>query len=40
MTSFVSEHTTNIGKHRVLSREVTCNYRLYFKIGHRSVKQH
>ena len=29
---------THTGKHRALSREVTCNFRLYFKIGRTSVK--
>ena len=28
----------HIGKHRALRREVTCNIRLYFKIGWTSVK--
>ena len=28
----------SIGKQRALSREVTCNFRLYLKIGRTSVK--
>jgi len=28
---------TCMGKHRALSREVTCNFRLYFKLGRTSV---
>jgi len=31
-------HYTGIGKHRALSREVTCNFRLYLEIGQTSVK--
>ena len=29
---------TTTGKHRALSLEVTCNFRLYFKIGRTCVK--
>ena len=28
-----------IGKHQALSRKVTCNFRLYLKIGQTSVNQ-
>jgi len=34
--SFTGRNT--IGKHRALSRKVTCNFRLYFEIGGTSVK--
>jgi len=27
----------DVGKHRALSREVTCNFRLYLEIGQTSV---
>ena len=33
----IKQHYT-IGKHRALSREVTCQFRLYLKIGLTSVK--
>ena len=34
----INNNNNNIGKHRALSREVTCNFRLYLKIGRTSVK--
>jgi len=35
---FITEKFGTIGKHRALSRGVTCNFRLYLKIGRTSVK--
>ena len=39
MCVFYAVYTVSnaIGKHRALSREVTCNFRLYLKIGRASV---
>jgi len=34
----LKQTSINIGKHQALSRKVTCNVSIYFKIGRTSVK--
>jgi len=37
-TTVLKNNVKPIGKHRALSLEVTCNFRLYLKIGRAGVK--